>query len=292
MNLFRGLQQMVAPPSNSPPTFYNGWFNGEIENAMAASIRAAKADGIQNMEVTFFPVPNPDEVKFGTPLNQRFGKKVAAELKMTSSAKSGVDVLVSRYLSEFSNHYWATMLAESPVLGGGTKHIVHCDAVKKDSARKVASARVLSFNAALKEQSAGSGKVKGKDPVILVGLGSADQWRKGQALSEGGPVVALNGLFSETYDLGGPLTAPVSGGGVEFEPVYYLKRVSKGYAFRAYPNGWQAWIELPDLSVKLLKDWGDERPSLNQVAGLVRNTSNKQYGVYNDRYAPGFGERL
>ena len=70
MALLDSLLGAIAPPARSPPALYNGWFNGEIERGMAASIRAARSDGFKYLEVAVFPVPNPDEVKFGTPYNQ------------------------------------------------------------------------------------------------------------------------------------------------------------------------------------------------------------------------------
>jgi hypothetical protein len=212
---------------------------------------------------------------------QAFGKKVAKDLNLMSpGAKQGVGVIMTRYLPEMANYYWATVLAESPVLGSGTRHIVHCDNVKKDRARKPAgvASRVISFATAVNE--APGSAIKGKDPLIVTGLGNGEQWRRGAALSTGGPVVAMNGLFNDQYDLGGPLVNP-SSNDPQFEPVYYLKRISKGYVFRAYPNGWQAWLEGPDMSIELLKDWGSTRPSLAEAASLVRGTSLVKYKVRN-----------
>ena len=199
---------------------------------------------------------------------------------------SGGYELIVRYLAEFANHYWALQLAASPVLaGGGTKHILHCDAVKKDAARTVKGVEVRSLNAACQPQAAGS--IKGKDTLLLVGPGGNEQWRRAVSLStDGGGVIALNGLFSDSYGLGGPLTDE------GFEPVYYLKRISKGYVFRAYPGGWQAYLETPTGAVELLKDYGQVRPRLGDVAKFVRETSMNKYSIYNDRYAKGFGERL
>mmetsp|Transcript_30537 Transcript_30537/g.68474 ORF Transcript_30537/g.68474 Transcript_30537/m.68474 type:complete len:273 (-) Transcript_30537:318-1136(-) len=243
---------MVSPTARGPPAIYDGWFNGQIEKDMMASVRAAKAAGIKNIEVSVFPVPNVDELKFGTPLNQRFGKKIAKDLGLASTeAKSGVDVIVTRYLGEMANHYWATVVAGSPVLGGGTRHIISCDAVKKDKAKKPGSTRVVYLNTAIKEPEL----IKPSDTTILVGPGGTTQWLKAVELAKGGTVIGLNGSFNEQYKLGGPLTDNKTG--PTFEPAYYLKRVSKGYAFRAYPGGWQAWIELPDYTLKCLKDYGD-----------------------------------
>ena len=51
------------------------------------------------------------------------------------------------------------------------------------------------------------------------------------ARNAGAPVVFLNSQLSERYSLGGPLD--------DVEEVYYLKPISKGFVYRAYPGGWQ-----------------------------------------------------
>lgn len=89
----------------SMPTLYTGWFNDQISKQCSASISRAISAGITNMEVQFPPVPNVDEVKFGTPLNQKFGMElVAKDLKVKGGYRPGSDV--SRNLLAYSNIYW------------------------------------------------------------------------------------------------------------------------------------------------------------------------------------------
>ena len=65
-----------------------------------------------NMEVNFPPVPNVEEVRFGTPLNQRFGKTtVGQDLQVVGGYKPGSEL--SRDLIAYSNVYWAKKLASS-----------------------------------------------------------------------------------------------------------------------------------------------------------------------------------
>lgn len=56
------------------------------------------------MEICFFPVPNIDEVQFGTALNKAFGTEVANDLGM-GEYKPGSTIRT--YLVQYSNAYWA-----------------------------------------------------------------------------------------------------------------------------------------------------------------------------------------
>jgi len=96
-------------------------------------------------------------------------------------------------------------------------------------------------------------------------------------------VVMLNSGFVETYDLCGPLK--------EFDQVYYLKRVSKGWVFHAGKQPWISYLERPDGSVEVLET-RTNRPSLGEVSKELRTESFRRYSIYNDRWSPGFGARL
>ena len=76
-------------------------------------------------------------------------------------------------------------------------------------------------------------QVTSRDAVIVVAPGVTQSWTIGYDLarSAGAPVVFLNSQLSERYSLGGPLD--------DVEEVYYLKPISKGFVYRAYPGGWQ-----------------------------------------------------
>ncbi len=124
------------------------------------------------------------------------------------------------------------------------------------------------------------------DVVIIVDPRPTEVWKKGEQLagSRTSPLIFLNSQFNETYGLVGPRMGKLK----DIETVYYLKRVTRGYAFRAYPHPWQAILELPDCSCEVL-DTYEKMPKLSEVAGIVRTTSNDRYGAFNDRYAKGFG---
>lgn len=91
------------------------------------------------------------------------------------------------------------------------------------------------------------------------------------------PFVILNNSYSTSYDLGNQKN---------FEEVYYLKRISKGWVYRAYPGPWEAYLEKPDGTVELLQSY-DKKPKLREVSELVRDTSFKKYAVFNDRWMGG-----
>jgi hypothetical protein len=189
------------------------------------------------MEVNFPPVPNVEEVRFGTPLNQRFGKTtVGQDLQVVGGYKPGSEL--SRDLIAYSNVYWATKLASS--FGGKPVGLLTAERVNISFCKSIG---VISRTNA--------------------------------------PFVILNNAYSTSYDLGNTKG---------FEEVYYLKRISKGWIFRSFPDKWQAYVERPDETCELLKEFAT-KPSLRDVAFLVRAESFKRYAIFNDRWSPGFGGR-
>jgi len=131
------------------------------------------------------------------------------------------------------------------------------------------------------------------DAVIVLDPRATDTWRTAASLVPAAsptPLVALNASFTETYGLGGPLPDV-------FEPAFYLKRVSKGWVLREYPGPWQVWLETPATAaapgggVELLQETAD-KPRLGDVSKLLRGVSLNRFGIFNDRWSPGFGGRL
>jgi hypothetical protein len=133
--------------------------------------------------------------------------------------------------------------------------------------------------------------VKPGDAVVIVNPGPTAQWEAGLAIAARGgpktPVVFLNSQLSENYNLGGPLPS--------VEEVFYLRIITKGWAYRGYPNPWQAVLEAPDGSVQTLKSFPKgEKPELRVMSELTRTESMNRYAIFNDRYTndPMFGGRL
>lgn len=157
------------------------------------------------------------------------------------------------------------------------------DRVAKDRAGPLGNLRIASF-------ARGRRPDPGPDDVIIiVDPRPTDVWKEGEKMapSKDTPLIFLNSEFNETYGLVGPRMGPLK----DVETVYFLKRVTRGYAFRAFPHPWQAVLELPDCSCEVLQTY-DKTPKLSEVAFIVRMTSNDRYGAMNDRYAKGFGGRL
>eukprot|EP00978_Attheya_sp_CCMP212_P018988 scaffold52641_cov48-Attheya_sp.AAC.3 len=245
----------------SMPKLYDGWFNDQIAKQASTAIAKALSAGKRKIEVNFPPVPNVDEVKFGTPANQKFGREVLAkDLKVTGGYKPGA--------------------ARGGALGGKPVCVLSNEQLEFRTIKSMGdlsrSGRILSDKA---RQAGRNGEV-----VICVNPGGEAQWEKFASAhgSPGAPFVILNSSYSTTYDLGNKC---------DFEEAYYLKRISKGWVFRSFPGPWEAYLERPDGSTELLKSW-KIKPSLKEAATLVREESFKRYSINNDRYSPGFGERL
>ena len=74
--------------------------------------------------------------------------------------------------------------------------------------------------------------------------------------------------------------------GGKWEPIFVVKRVTKGWVFRAYPGPFKAYLDTPKGTVELIKVWPEgEIPKLREVYSLVRAESDARgYAVLNDRY--------
>ena len=68
--LFASLLAVAASfggaPKKMPVKVYGGWFDGSVQNAAVASTTAAVRAGHKRIEISFPPVPNLEEVDFGT----------------------------------------------------------------------------------------------------------------------------------------------------------------------------------------------------------------------------------
>eukprot|EP00190_Bangiopsis_sp_CCMP1999_P006717 CAMPEP_0198722296 /NCGR_PEP_ID=MMETSP1475-20131203/74_1 /TAXON_ID= ORGANISM="Unidentified sp., Strain CCMP1999" /NCGR_SAMPLE_ID=MMETSP1475 /ASSEMBLY_ACC=CAM_ASM_001111 /LENGTH=387 /DNA_ID=CAMNT_0044483199 /DNA_START=70 /DNA_END=1234 /DNA_ORIENTATION=- len=229
------------------PPLYDGWFSrtGIIANQVQEIAADAVNDGQRFLEISFPPVPNVDEVKFGTKLNSMFAEDIARYLDMTDDVKK-----VKRYLIEFANAYWAARLAEA--FPDRDVRILFSDSVKKDNARLPPNVVEI---CPLRRAGNSMGK---NDVVVVVDPGPTENWKRGRKLAgDDRVVVMLNSGFVETYDLCGPLK--------EFDQVYYLKRVSKGWVFHAGKQPWISYLERPDGSVEVLET-RTNRPSLGEVS--------------------------
>mmetsp|Transcript_98995 Transcript_98995/g.285692 ORF Transcript_98995/g.285692 Transcript_98995/m.285692 type:complete len:293 (+) Transcript_98995:178-1056(+) len=264
------------------PKLYNGWFNEQVSKQASSAVSRAIAAGATNIEVNFPPVPNVDEVKFGTPLNQKFGKSVVArDLGIPGGYKPGSDV--SRQLIAYSNIYWAKRIgasASGAPLGGKP---VCCLSAEPVNFNLIKSSGCISrFGSVMSQEARKQGR--NGEVILCVNPGGEETWDRLVSAhgSPGAPFIVMNNAYSTTYNLGNKRG---------FEEAYYLKRISKGWVFRSFPGPWCAYLERPDGTVELLKSY-DKKPELREIATLVREESFQRYAINNDRWTPGFGERL
>ncbi|KAL3918453.1 MAG: hypothetical protein SGILL_004230 [Bacillariaceae sp.] len=116
--------------------------------------------------------------------------------------------------------------------------------------------------------------------IIAINPGGEEQWdrlRNSMTKNKKSPFVVLNNAYSTTYGLGNQRN---------YEEAYYLKRITKGWVYRAFPGPWKAYLEKPDGSCELLKTY-KTKPQLNEVAEIVRDESFKRYAINNDRWMSG-----
>lgn len=254
------------------PKLYDGWFNEQISKQASSAVSRAVAAGKKKLEVNFPPVPNVEEVKFGTPLNLKFGKTIVAkDLGIKGGYKPGSDI--SRQLIAYANMYWAKKIG--PAAGGGKVCALTAESCNFNDITKKGS---LSRVGRLERQPQKGGK---KEVTVVCNPGGEETWDRINP-NNGAPFVVLNNAYSTTYGLGNKRG---------YEEAYYVKRISKGWIYRSYPGPWEAYLEKPDGNVELLKSW-KVKPELREAAELVRTESFKRFAINNDRWTSGFGGRL
>ncbi len=245
-------------------------------------------------------------MRFGTPLNQKFGTNVIAkDLKVSGGYKPGSEL--SRQLVGYSNIYWAKKLAGA-AKGSKAVGVITTEPVIFSSLKSLGG---LSRSGKVMSEKARK-EARDKECVICVNPGGEETWDRLVAAhcTPSSTFVVLNNAYSTSYDLGNKKG---------YEEAYYLKRISKGWVFRSFPGNWEAYIEKPDGSVELLESY-KSKPLLREVSALVRDEvspswtcvryvllfcllapsnqtitieqSFKRYAINNDRWTQGFGGRL
>lgn len=119
--------------------------------------------------------------------------------------------------------------------------------------------------------------ITANDVLLALSPGVGSHWTKAAGLQTEAPVVAMNAPFSLSYDI-------AQGG--KWEPIYVVKRVTKGWIYRAYPSGFKVYLDKPDGTVELIKEFDKGViPKLREVAAVVRDESQARgYAISNDRY--------
>ena len=220
-----------------------------------------------------------------TPLNQKFSKTVVAkDLSVKSGYKPGSDI--SRQQLSYANIYWAKQIAGAVgggLLGGKKVSVLSADPIdysnikNKGGIAKLGPIRTANRSNARNTANTEGGKA---DACIVVNPGGEETWdrlKSSLCKSNKSPFVVLNNAYSTSYGLGNKK---------KYEEAYYLKRVTKGWIYRAYPGPWKAYLEKPDGSTELLESY-KEKPELRVVAEIVREESFKRYAINNDRWMSG-----
>jgi len=260
--------------ANEFPNLYGGWIKnqgGQIEKQMVKATKAALGKGEKYLEVLFDPVPNLDEVSFGTVWNQKFRKDVAEILKVPDYVcnRGGPATL------EWSNIYWASQLAR----GVGKKRVlalsISGEGCKGQFLPTLAGGMKLTPLSDMKLKGAVEA-FKGTDLVIILSPCQESHYRDAKATGDalGCAVVALNSPYSFRYDVGG---------GKPFELAYVMKRIPKGWIFRQYPSKFEAIIEGPNYEVFKAGSF-ETQPSLPNISKVSSAASAAKYGAAgNDR---------
>lgn len=255
---------------NEFPNLYEGWIKAsgdQIAKQIISSTKSAIAKS-SCIEVLFDPVPNLDEVAFGTAMNKKFRLEASSFLGVPDYAtnRGGSSTL------EWSNIYWAARLVaglKSPkavaisLSGEGTKG--------QFKPVLPSGMRLLTLADAKKVLVPGEVSL-----LIILSPCQEGHYKDGTNLATklGVPIVALNSPFSYRYDIGG---------GAPYELAYVMKRIPKGWIFRMFPGRFQAIIEGPDYEVFKASEF-ETQPALTTISKVSTEASTQKYGATgNDR---------
>jgi hypothetical protein len=257
---------------------YSGWLRKDGDQIAKQIVSAAKAALAKNenyVEVLFDPVPNLDEVAFGTEWNKRFRLEVADNLKVPDYAcnRGGPATL------EWANLYWANRL----VNGLGIKKTVVALSISGEGIRGAIKPTLEKSLSLINLSDAKRATLQGDiGAFILLSPCSASHYNDGKALADkyNVPVIALNAPYSPSYDVGG---------GKPFNIAFVMKRIPKGWIYRRFPGSFEAIIEGPNYEVFRAAQF-ETQPSLVQIAKVSMEASAQKYGATgNDRI---FQQRL
>eukprot|EP01041_Mallomonas_annulata_P006366 gene6366-12869_t len=255
---------------NEFPNLYEGWIKAsgdQIAKQMISSVKSALTKE-KLIEVLFDPVPNLDEVAFGTAMNKKLRLEVAAELKVPDYAtnRGGPSTL------EWSNIYWASRLVSGLRSPKAVAVSISGEGTRGQFLPTLPKGMVLmTLTEAKKTLSSGDASL-----IILLSPCQESHYIDGKALSVkiGVPVIALNSAYSFRYDVGG---------GKPWELAYVMKRIPKGWIFRITPGKFQAIIEGPNYEVFKAADF-DTQPALTAISRVSMEASTQKYGATgNDR---------
>lgn len=257
---------------NEFPNLYGGWIKAEgdvIAKQMVSSAKAALSTKKKYIEIVFDPVPNLDEVAYGTEWNLKFRKEISSFLKVPDFAtnRGGPSTL------EWSNLYWAARLSSGlglrtlviSISGEGMKGQYLPTLPKGMQLITLQDSRVAArIEAADKPQL-----------VVMISPCTAEHYQQLKSVADklsGVPAVALNCPFSFRYDIGG---------GAPFELSYCMKRIPKGWIFRRTPGEFEAIVEGPNYEITKVQSFKTQ-PTLPAITKINMAASAAKY-QFNDR---------
>ena len=269
--------------SNEFPNLYKGWLKSggdQIYNQMVSSAKKAISSKATKIELLFDPVPNLDEVSFGTIYNYKFRLEVAANLNVPEFAtnRGGPSTL------EWSNLYWANRLAQG--LGGKVLVVSISGEAGLKGQYKPTLTKGLTLVSLSSVSKIDSLLEPGYKPQAVVILAPCTDEHYAAVSKLGDkfncPAIALNAPFSKGYDIAGPSS---------FELAYVMKRIPKGWIFRnlGASSDFQAICEGPNYEITKTQTF-QKRPTLPELSKVNMAASAARYGpAGNDRI---FSQRL
>jgi hypothetical protein len=195
----------------------------------------------------------------------KYNKAVATRL-------AGPDNILRKQSVAYANVDLASRIATKLGMGKRTILLTYDNAVDPSIIKLSKQAKIMRINSPEVEASTSA-----NDVLLALSPGVGSHWTKAAGLKTEAPVVAMNAPFSLAYDI-------AQGG--KWEPIYVVKRVTKGWVYRAYPAGFKVYLDKPDGTVELIKEFEKGViPKLREVAALVRDESQARgYAISNDRY--------
>ena len=129
-------------------------------------------------------------------------------------------------LVAYSNVYWAKKIAAA-AKGGKQAAILTTEPVNFSTIKAMGD---LTRDGKVNSQQARQ-EARNKECVICVNPGGEEGWDRilSAHVTPSSTFVVLNNAYSTSYDLGNKRG---------YEEAYYLKRISKGWVFRAFPGEW------------------------------------------------------
>ena len=254
------------------PKLYGGWLSkegGTIKKQFTSSAKSA-INKYRYTEILFDVVPNVDEVAVGTLNNKKFRQDdIIKNLKIPDSTiRGGPQTL------EFANLYWGNVLAQA---------ITKKTAIISISGTGLKSSLTLTKNAKLMNMKEGLTLKRGDfDYIIVLSPCQKSHYTDAKKIADNlsAPVTMLNAPYSYIYDLGG---------GNDFELIYCMKRIPKGWIYRKFPDNFKMLIEGPDYEITQAKVF-NQRPTLKLLGKENMQASAEKYGATgNDRI---FSNRL